>query len=610
MKSVEEIVALYKERLDAQGPILNQMREVRQLANGDVIVPLNELDRNTRSSVANLLVQGLDQMSMRVSSTMPSPYFPALREGQDRSMRLARDRKRAMLAIWDDNRMNMKMRRRARHLLAYSNSPVFIKPNFDKRIPEWQLRNPLDTFPAPSVDIDNPVPDNCIFTYGRTYRWLTQNYGDVINGVLRVGSPSWDTMFKILEYVCDNEVVTVVLGAEKTIDPMTGAYSMGAPAVELERVINKTGMPLVVVPQRITLDKPHGQFDGLLGMYYTRARLQALTEIAIERGIFPDEYLVARQGDNPEIIQIADGKTGQLGVVKGGDIQQLQTNPGYKTDVALDRLERQERLEGAIPAEFGGESGTNIRTGRRGDSVLAATVDFRVQEAQDIFASSMVQEDKIAIAIEKTYWGNSSKSFFIPGMGGGVKDYTPNKMWETDFHYVSYSAAGSDVNNLIVGLGQRLGTGLMSKESAREADPLISDPELERDRIVAEGIEAALLSSIQAQAADPNGPYQPDDLAYVAEQVQSNKMSLPEAIMAAQKRAQERQAAMAPQGAPETMPGLSAPGMGMEQPVAGPSGPPSLESLLGQLGGGGAAASALPQSPGGVLSLANSLGGA
>jgi hypothetical protein len=609
MKSVEEIVALYKERLDAQGPILNQMREVRQLANGDVIVPLNELDRNTRSSVANLLVQGLDQMSMRVSSTMPSPYFPALREGQDRSMRLARDRKRAMLAIWDDNRMNMKMRRRARHLLAYSNSPVFIKPNFDKRIPEWQLRNPLDTFPAPSVDIDNPVPDNCIFTYGRTYRWLTQNYGDAINGILRVGSPSWDTMFKILEYVCDNEVVTVVLGAEKTLDPLTGAYSMGAPAVELERVINKTGMPLVVVPQRITLDKPHGQFDGLLGMYYTRARLQALTEIAIERGIFPDEYLVARQGDNPEIIQIADGKTGQLGVVKGGDIQQLQTNPGYKTDVALDRLERQERLEGAIPAEFGGESGTNIRTGRRGDSVLAATVDFRVQEAQDIFASSMVQEDKIAIAIEKTYWGNSSKSFFIPGMGGGVKDYTPNKMWETDFHYVSYSAAGSDVNNLIVGLGQRLGTGLMSKESAREADPLISDPELERDRIVAEGIEAALLSSIQAQAADPNGPYQPDDLAYVAEQVQSNKMSLPEAIMAAQKRAQERQAAMVPQGAPETMPGLSAPGMGMEQPVAGPSGPPSLESLLGQLGGG-AGASAQPQSPGGVLSLANSLGGA
>lgn len=615
MKTVEEIVELYKERLDSLGPLMRQMREVRQLANGDVIVPLSELDRNTKSSVANLLVQGLDQMSMRVASTMPVPYFPALREGQDRSMKLARDRKRAMLAIWDENRMNMKMRRRARHLLAYSNSPVFIKPNFDKRVPEWQLRNPLDSFPAPMVDPDNPVPDNCIFTYHRSYRWLMQNYGELINGVLRVGKPSWDTLFTIIEYVCDNEIVTAVLGTEKSYDPSTGSHFMGKEAVELNRVINRTGMPLVIIPQRITLDRPRGQFDGLLGMYYTRARLQALTEIAIERGIFPDEYLVSRPGENAEIIQLADGKTGQLGVVKGGDITQLQTNPGYKTDVALDRLERQERLEGAIPAEFGGESGTNIRTGRRGESILAATVDFRVQEAQELFASSMVEEDKIAIAIEKTYWGNNPKSFYIPGTAGGMKDYTPNKLWETDFHYVAYSASGADVNSLIVGLGQRLGTGLMSKESAREADPLISDPELERDRIVAEGIETALLSSIQSQAADPNGPYQPDDLAFIASQVQSNKMSLPEAIMAAQKRAQERQATPAPTGAPETMPGLAMPGMGAEQPPAMP-GPGGLEGLLAQLGGGGgmppappAGAMAQPGSPGSVLSLAGRLGG-
>lgn len=605
MKTVEEIVALYRDRHTTLGPVLQQMREVRRLANGEVVVPLSELDRTARSSVANLFVQGLDQMAMRVTSTQPTPYFPALREGQDRSMQFARDRKRAMLSIWDQNRMGQKDRRRARNFFAYSSAPVFLKPNFDKRLVEWHLRNPLDTFAAPVVDESNPVPDNVIFTYSRSYQWLMRNYG-FLNGVLRVGDPAPDDMFTVLEYVDDMEVVLVVLGYERDRDPLSGSMYMGRPAVELSRVPNRCGMPLVVIPSRITLDKPKGQFDGLLGMYYTRARLQALTEIAIERGIFPDEYLVARPGENPEIIQIADGKTGQLGVVKGGDIQQLQSQPGYKTDTALDRLERQERLEGAIPAEFGGESGTNIRTGRRGESILSATVDFRIQEAQDIMAAARVEEDKIAIHMEKTYWGNEPKSFFIPGMKGGVKDYTPNKLWETDFHYVSYSASGSDVNSLIVGLGQRLGTGLMSKESAREADPLIADPELEKDRIVAEGIEAALLSSIQAQAADPNGPYQPDDLAFIAEQVQSNKMSLPEAIMAAQKRAQERQATPAPTGAPETMPGLAMPGMGAEQPVEAP--PAGMEGLLAQLGGGGAASAQQPTSPGGVLSLANRLG--
>lgn len=608
MITVEEIHALYKDRLEHQGPVLAKMREIRDHVNGDILIPLNELDRNARSNVASLITQGLDQMSTRISSTMPAPYFPPMKEGMERSMKLARDRKRAMLSIWDHNKMAMKMRRRARHLLAYSNSPVVIKPNFKTLTPQWHIRNPLDTFAAPSDDPDNCVPDNVIFTYTKSAKWLIDNYGPQVVGVLRMGKVTYDSMFTLLEYVCADEIVLCVLGADRK-PYMSPTELAGLEVVELERLINRAGVPLAIVPQRITLDRPAGQFDKMVGPYFTRARLQALTEIAIERGIFPDEYLVSRPGENPEIIQVADGKSGQLGVVKGGDIQQLQTNPGYKTDSALDRLERQERLEGAIPAEFGGESGTNIRTGRRGESILAATIDFRVQEAQDIFANSLLEEDKVAIAIEKTYWGNRAKSFYIPGLKGGITDYTPNKLWETDFHYVSYPAAGSDVNALIVGLGQRLGTGLMSKESAREADPLIPDAELEKDRIVAESLESALLASIQQQAADPNGPYQPDDLAWIVEQVKSNKMELAQAIQAGQKRAQERQAQTAPAGAPETMPGLAMPGMGAEQP-AGPAAPQGIQGLLSQLGGGGGAAVAQqPTTPGAVLSLGGQLGG-
>jgi hypothetical protein len=397
-----------------------------------------------------------------------------------------------------------------------------------------------------------------------------------------------DTRYTMLEYVCANSIQLIVLGADADYS-YTPAEAAGASYMQLEFIPNRTGMPLAVVANRITLDRPKGQFDGVLGMYYTRARLQALTEIAIERGIFPEEYLVARPGENPEILQIADGKQGQLGIVKGGDIQQLQLNPGYKTDTALDRLERQERLEGAIPAEFGGESATNIRTGRRGEAVLSATVDYRVQEAQSTFEHSLLSEDKIAIAVEKAYWGNEKKSFFIPGRsGGGESTYTPNKIWESDFHYVAYSAAGSDVNSLIVGLGQRLGTGLMSKESAREADPLISDPDLEHDRIIAEGVESALLSSIQQQAAQPDGPYQPEDLAYLTKLVVSEDVPLFEAVRRTDQRARDRQAAMAPAGAPETMPGLAMPGMGAEMqaaPPMGAGGPPPIGDLLAQLGG-------------------------
>lgn len=581
MITTDEIVNLYKIRREAQGPLMRQMREVQELVNGDIILPLNELDKNAKSSVANLVSVGLEQMSMRIASTMPVPYFPPLREGQERAKELARTRKRAMLSIWDANRMPAKQRRRARHLLAYSSAPVVIKPDFRTNTPKWHIRNPLDTFPSPLEDPDDPVPMNVIFSYSKTYKWVVDTYGDVIPGLTY---DDWDQKITMLEYVCASEIVVVLAPSDTE-----GTKIKNFAPKELERIPNRTGRPLAVIPQRINLDKQRGQFDGSIGMYYTRARLQALTEIAIERGIFPDEYLVARPGENPQIIQVADGKMGLLGVVKGGDITQLQTNPGYKTDLAIDRLERQERLEGAIPAEFGGESGTNIRTGRRGENILSATIDFRVQEAQSIFEQSIMEEDKIAIAIEKAYWGGTSKSFYIAGRKGGMTDYTPNKLWESDYHNVSYSASGSDVNSLIVALGQRLGAGLISKESAREADPLVADPELERDRIVAESMESALLSSIQQQAADPNGPYQPDDLAYLTKLVLVENAPIYDAVARTQKRAQERQATPAPapevpgQMAPEAMPGLAQPGMGAEQPAPGGGG--GIEGLLAQLGG-------------------------
>ena len=584
MRTVEEIVELYNQRRTAAGPVHNQMRRVRELANGDVIVPLNELDKNAKASVANLLVQGLDQMSMRVSSTMPTPYFPPIKEGSERAKSSARQRRKAMLSIWDENKMQMKMRRRARHLLGYSQSAVVLKPNFRTLTPQWTVRNPLDTFAAPVDDPDNMLPDDCIFTFRASASYLMKMYGNEITEKLRMGKVNSDSRYTMLEYVDADSLQLIVLGAEDN-PGLNIAERAGMDALGLEFVPNRTGMPLAVVANRITLDKPRGQFDGVMGMYYTRARLQALTEIAIERGIFPEEYLVARVGENPEILQLADGKNGVLGVVKGGDIQQLQLNPGYKTDTALDRLERQERLEGAIPAEFGGESGTNIRTGRRGDSVLSATVDYRVQEAQSTFEASLFEEDKIAIAIEKAYWGDTTKTFFIPSRSAvGQENYTPNKIWETDFHYVAYSAAGSDVNSLIIGLGQRLGTGLMSKESAREADPLITDPELEHDRIIAEGVESALLSSIQQQAVNPQGPYQPEDLAYLTSLVLEKDATLYDAVKRTDQRARDRQAAAMPQGAPETMPGLAAPGMGAEAPVQGPQGAPPWEALLAQLG--------------------------
>ena len=359
----------------------------------------------------------------------------------------------------------------------------------------------------------------------------------------------------------------------------------GVPFVELERVQNKTGLCLAVVPGRITLDRPMGQFDSLVGMYALQSKLMALEVIAVERGIFPDTYLVSRPGETARFVAGPyDGRSGQVNVVQGGDIREMAANPGFATNGMMDRIERAQRIGSGTPAEFGGESTSNVRTGKRGDAILSAVVDFPIQEAQEIFAASLQEENKRAIAIAKTYFGNERKSFYISSRGAkGHVDYVPNKDFEDDNNVVTYSHSGADANSLVVGLGQRIGIGIMSKQTAQEIDPFISDPEQEKDRVISEGLEQALLQSIQTQASQ--GAIPPSDVAAIVEMVASDKASLAEAVTKIHEAAQKRQATPAPTGAPETMPGLGAPGMGAEQPQAQPQQPQDVGAFLASLGG-------------------------
>ena len=69
MKTVEEIVAIYSARSQASDGTKSRMRDLRDYYNGDVIVPLPELNSDEQSAVANLLAQGLDQTAMRIAST-------------------------------------------------------------------------------------------------------------------------------------------------------------------------------------------------------------------------------------------------------------------------------------------------------------------------------------------------------------------------------------------------------------------------------------------------------------------------------------------------------------------------------------------------------------
>ena len=390
----------------------------------------------------------------------------------------------------------------------------------------------------------------------------------------------------MIEFV-DHDYTQLVIAGYKTADPywpneasFSGDVLRG---VMIEAYPNMIDESPVVCPMRITLDTAAGQFDTMIGMYYQQAKLMALETIAVEKGIFPDTYLVSRPGEIGRFIDGPhDGRTGMVNIIAGGDIREVQSQPGYLTNPTIDRLERNQRVTAGIPAEFGGESGSNIRTGRRGDAILSAVIDYPVAEAQETFAYSLEEENEVAIALAKAWDGDNQRTIYT-GTGNTTRPvtYIANKTFVTDEHIVSYPAAGSDLNNLIIGIGQRVGLGIMSKHTAATLDPYIDNPENEHDQIIAEGLEQALVAGMQQQAA--SGQIPPLVVAKVMKLVKDDKMEVADAFNKVTEdamREKEAEQGMTPDAlaADATLNAMAGPGaaQGMAS-VAGPS--PSQQNL-------------------------------
>ena len=587
MKTPEEIVTLKVERQTLQDPALDVMRQIRDANNGDMVIPVPEMERNERSSVANIINTGIEKTGMKIAAVTPNLWFPALEPGKRSSEKKAATRRRAALAWQERNRLGLKNRRRGRHLAGYGATAVILRPDWDLQCARWEVRDPLTAYPAPSADPDDLTPTDVIFGYQRSLAWLTKNYPDETARLSR-GKAGPNDRFDILEYTDADETVLIVVGKADDTPTWQGRVTTGSQIVELRRTPNRTGMCLAVMPRRITLDRVMGQFDQLLGMQMMQGKLNALEYIAIKKSVFPDMFLVSRPNEEARFVAGPfEGSSGMYNIVAGGQPEPITWQPGVQTNTMIDRLERNQRVTGAVAPEMGGESATNVRTGKRGDAILAEVVDPVAQEAQEILAASMQEELRRAIAIDKAYWGSTKKSFYLTDKGkAATVDYVPNEIFETDYCSVTFPMAGTDTNGLIVGAGQRIGLGTLSKRGFMELDPLISDPEREMDRVVTEALDAALLSSVQSQAQ--SGALPLPDVARIRELVGTDQMSLVDAIQKAQSEAQNRQATPTPNPA-ETQPGLAQPGMGAEAPPdASLVNPPSqnldnLSNLLGSL---------------------------
>ena len=589
MRSAEEIVRLYKQRERDLMLVHGGMASVRNVYYNNVAIDLPEFDKHAKPSVPNLLQQGVDQMAGRVASVLPSPEFASTNPGTRNADRRARTAAQVIQAWWAKENLRVKHETRARHLVAYGMSPVVLRWDEKENRPFRDVRQPLTCFPDPDAFAQPHKARDVIFTYARSCGWLKANgYGAALAMFRNFNEPEQadSQMLTLVEYVDTDSHQLVLLGR----DPQN---MEGQKGVLIHAYDHGLGMLPASVPFRTGLDTLQGQFDGMVDMYKAQAHLTALEIIAVEKGIFPDTYLVSRPNEIGRFIDGPhDGRSGKVNVIAGGDVRTENAQPGYLTNPTIDRLERAQRQNGGIPAEWGGESPTNVRTGRRGDAVLAAATDVTLAGCQSIFKDALEYENAVAIEMAKKRDGGNTRTIFVgTGQSQRKVTYVASNVFETSEHALHYPAIGSDINALSIGLGQRVGMGTMSKETAAERDPWIDDPEVEKDRITAESLEAAMLAGLQQQAQA--GAIPPAVLARVTQIVKSDQLELADAITKATEEfvekqqeemaAQQQQQQAGPPGAEAMVAAAGAPAMAGPPPAAIPGANEGQQNLSGLL---------------------------
>ena len=226
MKTPEEILNLYKQRLVFYGPMHNKMRMIQSIYNGTFEVPLPDMEQNSMPSAPNLLAAGVDQMAGRITSVTPSVVFASAKPGVRAYDRTARIASRVVTGWWQEDRLNMKMKQRGRHLIAYGMSPVVVRWDAKRNLPTWQIRHPLETYPSSDIIPGRLTPTDCIFAYRRSVGWMRANgYGDAVARLAgRYDQPN-DASVLLLEYIDKNETVLLAAGY-KTADPYTPNFEM------------------------------------------------------------------------------------------------------------------------------------------------------------------------------------------------------------------------------------------------------------------------------------------------------------------------------------------------------------------------------------------------
>jgi len=463
------------------------------------------LDNNDSHTIPapNLMLSALDRLSQKIGK-VPNLDVHITNARDSQRNKVKKDKLERIISAYDNmQRLELQLPQVARWLPGYGFAVWVITTKMDMNgnmYPCAELRNPYDCFPGYFGNTQQPdelaiiqkVPiRKLIDMYPELKSWYesqddeNQSY-DSYN-LRYTDDGSWENSDEsgdvILEYMNIEGTYVVHVASKKIVDFVPNPLKSG---------------PAFVVAKRFSFDRLQGQFDQVVGLMASMAKINILSVIAMEDAVFTETNIVGEI----ESGQYRKGRNAINYLTPGSQVVKPVTNLPYQLFEAVGRLERQLRVVAGYPVQDDAISPNSFVTGR-GLEELESGVSQMVTEYHTILEYALQEIDAKRLELDEVLFGNKRKPLTGTYKGAAFSEsYTPNT--DIDKNYVTkrkYGAMASfdAPNKIITGL-QLMQAGIIDRETMQQEMDGLENLQQINERITKQKTEDILYQMLLQQS--------------------------------------------------------------------------------------------------------------
>ena len=461
--------------------------------------------------VPNLMMSGLEHLSQKIGRIPNLKVDVPNNKDSDRARSKADKIARIVTSYDDTQKLDLQMPQVGRWLPGYGFAVWVIR---EKKGPDGtpypcaELRDPYNCFPGyfgadqqpKEMAIIRRVPKQSL---AKVYPKFADKImkKDVVN-TLGIGSAYASAYTDSYNGSWANSNGEGDLIAEYYNEEGTYVFHMTSATI-LDFIPNPLDSgPAFVVAKKFAFDRLQGQYDQIIGLMASMAKINVMSIIAMEDAVFTETNI----SGEIESGQYRKGRFAVNYLAPGTQVSKPASNVPYQIFQQIDRIERQLRVGGSYPVSDDSQSPLSFATGR-GLEELGASMSLMIREYHTVMADAIEMIDAKRLEWDEKMYGGQAKdlSGYYSNQFFSEK-YDPNKDIQGAYktRRVYGAMAGYDEPQKIVTGLQLLQAGIIDTQTLQENLDGLDNLTMVNTRITKEKADKVLFDTLLAQAQQGN----------------------------------------------------------------------------------------------------------